>query len=82
MLYRIDAAYKDYEKVKQDVPSKEEFIQNIIDIIKKDCDDIKLVRPNSEDSKMLGKKTFLVEKIRKELYAIQLKENYYIQLLK
>lgn len=80
MLYRIDAAYKDYEKVKQDVPPKEEFIQNILDIIKKDCEDIKLVRPNSEDSKMLGKKTFLVEKNKKRIicYPIERKLLYSI----
>ena len=35
MLYRIEAAYKDYEQVKQNVEPKEEFIQNIIDITEK-----------------------------------------------
>lgn len=80
MLYRIDAAYKDYEQVKQDVPPKDEFIQNLINIIKKDCDDIKLVKPNSEDSKMLGKKTFLVEKNKKRIicYPIERKLLYSI----
>ena len=54
MLYRIDAAYKDYEKVKQDVPPKEEFIQNIIDIIKKDCEDIlETIENNNKTEKEL-----------------------------
>ena len=80
MLYRIEAAYKDYEQVKQNVEPKEEFIQNIIDIIEKNCDDIKLVRPNSEESKMLGKKTFSVEKNKKRIicYPIERKLLYAI----
>lgn len=80
MLYRIEAAYKDYEQVKQNVEPKEEFIQNIINIIEKNCEDIKLVRPNSEESKMLGKKTFLVEKNKKRIicYPIERKLLYAI----
>ena len=80
ILYRIEAAYKDYEQVKQNVESKEEFIQNIIDIIEKNCEDIKLVRPNSEESKMLGKKTFSVEKNKKRIicYPIERKLLYAI----
>ena len=82
ILYKVETAYKDYEKVKQDVETKEEYIENIISIIKDECDTIKMVRPNSEESQMLGRRTFLVEKKKKELYVIQLKENYYIALQK
>ena len=80
MLYRIEVAYKDYEQVKPDVLPKEEFIQKIIDIIEKCCDDIKLVKPNSEESKMLGTKTFLVEKAKKRIicYPIERKLLYAI----
>ena len=80
MLYRIEVAYKDYEQVKPDVLPKKEFIQNIIDIIEKNCDDIKLVKLNSEESKMLGNKTFLVEKNKKRIicYPIERKLLYCI----
>lgn len=80
MLYRIETAYKDYAQVKQNELAKEEFIQNIINIIQKDCDDIKLVKPNSEDAKMLGNKTFLVEKNKKRIicYPIERKLLYTI----
>ncbi len=80
MLYRIEVAYKDYEQVKPDVLPKKEFIQNIIDIIEKNCDDIKLVKLNSEESKMLGNKTFLVEKNKKRIicYPIERKLLYAI----
>ena len=67
ILYKIETAYKDYELVKQDVEKKEEFIKKFINNKKDNCNDIKLVKLNSQESKVLGTKTFLVEA---ELYAI------------
>lgn len=67
ILYKIEIAYKDYKQVKQNVKTKEEFIQNIINIIQKECDEIKLVKPYSEESKIIGNKTFLVEKKKKRI---------------
>lgn len=80
ILYKIETAYKDYEKVKPDVPTKEEFIQSIIRIIQKDCENIKLVKLNSKESQMLGNKTFLVEKDKKRIicYPIERKLLYCI----
>ena len=43
--------------MKQNVESKDEFIESIINIIKDDCDDIKIVKLHSEESQMLGNKT-------------------------
>ena len=67
ILYKIEAAYKDYKQVKQNVQTKEEFIQNIINIIQNECDEIKLVKPYSEESQIIGNKTFLVEKNKKRI---------------
>ena len=67
ILYKIEASYKDYKQVKQNVQTKEEFIQNIINIIQKECDEIKLVKPYSEESQIIGNKTFLVEKNKKRI---------------
>ena len=80
ILYKIETAYKDYEKVKQDVETKEEFIEQLIKDIKNNCETIKLVRPNSEESKILGNKTFLVEKKIKKIicYPIERKILYCI----
>lgn len=78
ILYKIEVAYADYEMVKQNVETKEEFIENIIRIIKRDCDYIKVVKLNSEESKMLGNKTFLVEKGRIICYPIERKLLYCI----
>ena len=78
IMYKIETAYKDYEKVKQTVEPKEIFIQKIIDIIQNECEDIKIVKLNSEESKMLGTHTFLVEKDKKRIicYPIERKLMY------
>ena len=80
ILYKIDIAYKDYEKIKQDVETKEEFIEKIIENVRKNCDEIKIVNLNSKESKMLGKNTFLVEKEKKRIicYPIERKLLYCI----
>lgn len=80
ILYKIETSYKDYEKVKRDVETKDEFIENIIKTIKNDCNDIKVIRLQSEENKMLGTKTFLVEKKSKRIicYPIERKLLYCI----
>lgn len=63
ILYKIGNAYNDYEIVKQNVETKEEFIQNLIKNIQKNCEVIRLVKPGSKESEdLLENRTFLVEK--------------------
>ncbi|MBO6244027.1 MAG: hypothetical protein J6O41_05645 [Clostridia bacterium] len=80
ILYKIEAAYKDYETVKQNVETKDEFIERIINQIKENCDDIKIVKLNSKESELLKNKTFLVEKKTKRIicYPIERKVLYCI----
>ncbi len=80
VLYKIEAAYKDYEKVKVSVENKEEFIESFINSIKNNCDDIKVIKLNSRESELLGNKTFLVEKNQKTIicYPIERKLLYCI----
>lgn len=80
ILYKIETAYKDYEKVKPNVKDKDAFIQSIIDSIKNNCDDIKVIKLNAKESKILGNKTFLVEKTKKRIicYPIERKLLYCI----
>ncbi len=79
-LYKIEAAYKDYKQVKQNADTKEEFIEKIIQIIQKDCNEIKLIKPNSQENKIIGNKTFLVEKNKKRIicYNVERKLLYCI----
>lgn len=67
ILYKIEAAYKDYEKVKANVEEKDDFIQSIIDSIQNNCEEIKIVKLNTKESELLGDKTFLVEKASKRI---------------
>ncbi len=53
MFYKVDGAYNDYKTVKREVPSKEEFLEIIIGIVKKYCKEIEIARPNSELEKEL-----------------------------
>ncbi len=80
ILYKLETAYKDYKIVKADVMPKEQFLQMIIDIIKNDIDDIQMIKMNSEEAKILGKKTFIVDKKNKKIicYPIERKILYAI----
>ncbi len=55
MLYKADGAYNDYRTVKREVPSKEKFLENIIEIVKNYCKEIEIAKPNSELEKELNK---------------------------
>lgn len=67
ILYKIETAYKDYSKVKIDSQTKEEYLENFIRIIKEECKTIKIVKPNSEQAKLLDGRTFKVNKEKKEI---------------
>lgn len=55
MVYKLEISYKDYQKVKVDAISKDEFFENILNIIKKYCDNIKVVEPETSQAKLLIK---------------------------
>lgn len=74
ILYKIETAYKDYKKVKQNVETKEEFISHFIKIIQNNCDEIKLVKPHSEESEIIGNRTFLVEKDKKRIICYNMEK--------
>lgn len=64
MLYKIEDGYQDYETVKINVPSKKYFLKKVVQIIKEECKEIKLVKPLSEESKELEEKNlnYIVDK--------------------
>ncbi len=80
ILYKIEGSYHDYKNVKQNVDTKEQFIERIINTIQNNCDEIKLIKPNSEESKIIGNRTFLVEKRKKRIicYNVERKLLYCI----
>ena len=80
IMYKLETAYSDYQQVKKTVMPKDEFLQMIIDIIQKDVDIINLVKMESEEAKVLGNKTFIIDKNKKEItcYPIERKLLYAI----
>ena len=55
MLYKIELAYKDYKMVKRTTISQGQLIEEIMDIIERDCKKIELVEPNSKKGRVLSK---------------------------
>ena len=80
ILYKIDISYNDYTTVKRNVESKQEYIGNIIEIIKNKCEQIIIAKPNSEELNALGERTFLVDTENKKIicYPIERKLLYCI----
>ena len=75
ILYKIEAAYKDLEKVKRNVESKDEYIRTYIHNIQNKCNHIKIIHMTGEESKIEENKTFLIDKSNKEIqcYPIERK---------
>lgn len=55
MFYKIEISYKDYQKVKRVTKEKNELMEQLIQVIEKDCKKIELVEPNSGKGKVLRK---------------------------
>lgn len=83
-LYKIEAGYKDYETIKVNVPSKEEFIEELLYIIKEECSEIKIVTPKTEESKPLEeeKEVCKIEPDRGFILVYANEENLLYSLLK
>ena len=66
MIYKIENAYADYEKVKRVVGTRDEFLTEIVDIINKYLDNVKVVEPESNGAKILKKNNVLALTNEKE----------------
>lgn len=69
ILYKIEASYKDLETVKKDVQTKEEYISNILRIIKEQCDSIKILNMSDKENKIPENRTYIINKEKKEIIA-------------
>lgn len=80
ILYKIEAAYKDFETVKKDVETKEEYILNFFNIVKNECNSIEIVKMTEENSKIPENKTYIIDKENKKIisYPIERKLLYAI----
>ena len=61
ILYKMETAYEDYNKVKVHTNTKKEMLQEMLSIIKKDCEEIELVKPKLNEETKLGKEKYIIE---------------------
>lgn len=71
MLYKVENSYDDYKKVKREVPTKKELFEEIIQIIEKDCNDIKLAKINEEENPIPNGKKSITIKEEKQIITYQ-----------
>ncbi|MFR5683971.1 MAG: hypothetical protein ACLUD1_07985, partial [Clostridia bacterium] len=71
MLYKIENAYKDYRQVKQEVVSKSDFIEEILEIIKQ-VKEIRIAQPRTEEIKLLEEKQvkFIIDKEKETILVL------------
>lgn len=67
ILYKIEISYKDYEKVKRDTETKEEYITKIIKTIEKEIEEIELIIPISQEKAKTKKAIFIIDKENKKI---------------
>lgn len=66
MLYKIENSYEDYKKIKVEVPTRQELLEELIKIIAIDCDKIEIVKPGSEEEPLLeGRKSIAIKREQK-----------------
>ena len=73
MLYKIENAYEDYKTTKVEVPSKDEYIENILRIIQEKCLKIFLVKPGTKEAEKLEQENqkYLIDKENGEITCFQ-----------
>ena len=84
MLYKIENAYRDYQTVKIEVPTKSQFLENILRIIKEKVIKILIVKIGSEEAKELDEKgiAYKIDKNNGEIICFQNEITILIALLK
>lgn len=82
MLYKIETAYKDYEKVKRNVGSKEEYIEKIIQTINNECNSIEIITPKASNTNKTGNRTFLIDKKNKDIKCFPIERKMLYSLSK
>lgn len=55
MFYKLETSYVDYKEIKRCVRTKEDFLNEMMEVIRLYCDNVKTVEPDSNQAKMLIK---------------------------
>ena len=69
ILYKIEVSYKDLKTVKKDIEDKDEYISNLLEIIKKYCNSIKIIKMSDKENKIPNNKNYIIDKEKKEIIS-------------
>ena len=69
MFYKVENSYSDYETVKRNIKSKQEYLENILSNIKL-CNSIELVKPNTNQFREFKEKNLVYNVDLKILLSI------------
>ena len=61
MSYKIENSYNDYEKVKQEVLSRNKYMEKLISIIKTNCYEFNTIMPSMPEFDELKDKKFVID---------------------
>lgn len=77
MFYKIEVAYKDYQKVKRTSVDKNEFMERLTNSIDKNCNKIEIVEPGSAKGKILQKYNLhsISDKVYKKIISYPIEED-------
>lgn len=83
MLYKIENGYKDYTIVKRIVQDKKTYIEDILKIIKEECEKIIIAEEGSGEAKELEeeKRNFLVNTLENTIYLMYPNESLLLYTL-
>ena len=70
MSYKIENAYGDYEKVKQEVLSKNKYMEKLISIINNKCYEFNTIMPNMPEFDDLKDKKFIIDTVKGAITVI------------
>ena len=73
ILYKMETNYNDYKMVKRDVSDKEEVLNNFINIVKENCKNLVIIKPESNRSDILNdiNSKYIANIEKKELEVFQ-----------
>lgn len=69
ILYKIEMGYQDCQTVKRDIETKDEYIDNFFEIIKNDCNNIKIINMSEKTNEIPVNKTYTINKSKKQITA-------------
>ena len=79
ILYKMETSYEDYNKVKKETGTKKDILEEVLQIVRKKCKEIEIVKPKIDKKTKLEDKKFILEKDKIIVYPNE-KDMYFALL--